>query len=516
MRKNIIVFLLLGAALPAIAEATQRDVNSDGLVDDADVRALARMVTGLDPVDLRFDQNGDSVMDLEDVNLLLDSIPAEGNGRIPSSSASRENTPRPAITGSGRFYALRRKVGGQCLVVVGEEGMEPGDTVFGAFNTFEEAQYQVVSRCNQNGENRSTVSAPLPPPPITPKTSEILAVSISDNGRTTSGIYAFNILTGEGFFLDRLEKKPYQPRKRAMRHGLFEILGTSPSPPPVSGQILMGKIQKNGGKTRALLFVDTRSGKMVYLKGLDVDPTGGRIRQLPGTPAQMMASPDGNYLLLMRSNGSGKTLGAYLYHGTTGECRIFRDIGSLPSNLQSIRTTSLPRISSGLAGCTLQSNDGSTDGFLLLDGSGGRITLVEGVHHEATRFKLKTLSPNLSRSFPVNSQTSASRPFVAVPINDRSEKTSAVLIIQTSSGGLAILRDLGKPSKAHLVGLGRSLHDAVETGSGAISYLTAIPRIDDGAQTKGAWIFSGRGLDALFINGLQKGRNIGVRSLNYR
>ncbi|MCK5379002.1 MAG: NPCBM/NEW2 domain-containing protein, partial [Acidobacteria bacterium] len=149
----------LALTLPMTLIAADRDVNRDGWVNQADVTALARMVAGLDAVDLRYDQDGDNVLTLEDVNHLLDAIPPEA-GPGAGTPAAIQGPASPQSGGGMAFYALRQKNSGQCAVVAGGEGISPGDTVYGVFPSFSEAQDLLTNRCNQGAASVTSTTIP--------------------------------------------------------------------------------------------------------------------------------------------------------------------------------------------------------------------------------------------------------------------------------------------------------------------------------------------------------------------
>jgi len=510
MRRLPAVMLLccLGVAVPLLG--ARQDINRDGRLDDEDVRVLGRMVAGLDPVDLDCDQNGDHAITLDDVNLLLNAI-AAGTPVSPGAVGGK----RPGAAAGVVFYALQRNGGGSCLVVAGEAGIQAGDTVFGAFPSFQQAQYEVVSRCGQAGPRDAAPSRPasLPKTPAPSASAAVVAVAVSSRGGETNGVYSFNLLSGEGFLFDGFGKKAFHLRKRRMRHKLFEVLGLANMPPTAAADnILVDAICEKGGKLRALLVVDTRTGKMGYLSGLDVDPTGGRPVPVSDTPAAGLAG-DGGHLLIMRNNASGKTLGAYICRASTGECRLFRDLGGLPRDIRSTPTSSLPAITGPVTACVLRDGSGASSSFLLLDGSAGSIFLVAGLDRDPVKLHSRTLQPNLLRAFPEVPDRGSRRQFLPVPINDKSDATVSVLVIDTASGGMALLKDIDRPSKAKLSGLGRNLRDAP---SGAAGVTAAAGRIDDAGRTKGAWLFDVSASAVSYLNSLQEPGKLGFRAITLR
>jgi hypothetical protein len=67
---------------------------------------------------------------------------------VPTGSGTVTPVVTQASTDGGlAFFAVRQKSSGQCVVVAGEEGISRGDTIFGAFPSFGEAQEELTSRC---------------------------------------------------------------------------------------------------------------------------------------------------------------------------------------------------------------------------------------------------------------------------------------------------------------------------------------------------------------------------------
>ncbi len=516
MRRSLGLVLMI-SLIPTLLHAASRDVNRDGRVDREDVRALGRMVAGLDPVDLSFDQNGDHALTLDDVNLLLDSLPAESGSSMTSSgtgSATAGPTQGPAAGGNLVFYALRQKAGGRCVVVAGEEGISPGDTVLGAFPDFQQAQYEVVSRCRQAAsslENTSSlpVSSEVQPHVAEEKSPAIVSVAAPARGGETKGVYLFNLHDGRGFYIDQIGKKAYDLRKRKLRRSIFEAVGrTSPASP---GEILVGPICGQGGDFKAILVVDTPSGKMGYLSGLDVDPTGGRPVPIAGNPAADLAGQGGNFALMMRKKGSGKTLGAYLYRAATGDCRIFRDVGSQPESLISTPTSRLPACTGSVGTCSLLNGAGATTGMLVLDEEGGRIYHVEGLDRDPTKFRVRQLNTNLRSAFPGSRRSGRGPRFLPLAINDASGETKSVLILDRGSGGMAVLENLKKGPR--LTGLSRNVYDLWSGISESPGMLVAAGRIDGSGRSKGAWIFDSTTPEILYLKGLQERSKLAIRKV---
>ena len=74
------------------------------------------------------------------------SVPVVQTSASETAATLKSSAPA-ATTGGITFFALRRKTTGECVVVSGVEGISPGDTVYGAFPDFGQAQEAVTSNC---------------------------------------------------------------------------------------------------------------------------------------------------------------------------------------------------------------------------------------------------------------------------------------------------------------------------------------------------------------------------------
>jgi hypothetical protein len=680
MRGIVIFCLALG--LPLIAQAADRDVNRDGRLDQADVTALGRMVAGLDPVDLSHDQNGDGVLTLEDVNLLLDAIPPDSMTQSTAQNSAAIGAVGSSSTGGTMaFYALRQKATGQCVVVAGEQGISPGDTIYGVFTSFGEAQGLLDSRCNQGsatpaatnfqpglplstdrlyrpdkiitrgkwgtaahigedpafkrklrepglviddgfftcpghggdseilwshdgsalalsgvatvidcidycggagsvkftirGDGRELWSSGLvrhgtpprtfsvsldgihelrliindggngvdedwggwlnlkignagsPQPAMASIASSngtspedtfppILAIPKFDDDDSIRDIFSFALETGRGTLLKRVRKSPLDIRALPMRHNLFQAIGRAPGQAARDGQVLVGPIRTGSGRVHALLVVDTTTGKMGYLTDLDDDPAVGTLRMIDGAPAQSIASDDGNYTMVMRRTGSGKTLDAYLFHGTTGRCQIFMGVGNLKTTISARSTIAMPKISSGISSLPIQGGNDATSSALLIDPSTGALHLVGSIEHKPAQLTVRTLSLNLTSAFRKNPKVASTRRFVPVPITDRSGATTSALIVDVGTGTLALLDNVDNPSRIRPIGLKGSIYDVLPENVERPRTITAVPKINDSGITKAAWLFDSASGDIVFVKHLQDPQDLELRKVVVR
>ena len=672
----------LALSMPLTSMAANRDVNRDGRIDQDDVTALARMVAGLDPVDLRYDQDGDNTLTLEDVNHLLDAIPAEaGPGAGIQTPATIQSPASPQSVGGLAFYAIRQKNTGQCVVVAGGEGISPGDTVYGVSPSFGEAQDLLTSQCSQGaaasaatnkisglplsndrlyrpdetimrgkwgtakhiaedahlksklkeggfviedgffvapghggdteilwshdgseetlsgaatvidcidycgrvgsveffvrGDGRdlwasglvrhndparsfsvslngirevrlvindgsngvdedwggwlnlkigapgaaattTAVANAVALPSATDTVSSTLAIPIFEGDDTTKAIFVIDTENGQAKVIDRLRRTSAEVRSRPFHDNIFNTVGRSLGLPAGSVQILAGPIRKGNGAVHALLLVDTTTGAMGYITGLGDDPTDARLKKIPDLPGRDLASPDGNFSLVMRRDGSGATVGAYLVHGTTGRCAYFRDLEDLNTNIAATPTSSLPATEGNVSALALLGGSDATTHFLLIDNEKGTLSLVSGVKRKAAQLTVQTLHRNLVSSFPTETPVSTPVRFVPVPITTRSGSTDSALIIDVASGAMALLEHLTEPSKVRLIGVNRSIYGLLPANVGSPRSITAVPKIDDTGTTVGAWLFDSASAEILFLNNLQDPNNLEIRVVQKR
>ena len=89
-----------------------------------------------------------------------------------------------------------------CSIVIAAGTSIAGDTIFGSFPTFEEAQQAVTARC-VGGGSAATVAAAATPTPAVDRSdfiSPILAVPKYDDDESTKGIFFVNLDTGNAFY----------------------------------------------------------------------------------------------------------------------------------------------------------------------------------------------------------------------------------------------------------------------------------------------------------------------------
>ena len=287
------------------------------------------------------------------------------------------------------FYAIHQKTSGQCVVVVGKEGVEVGDTVYGSFGDFQQAQETVTAQCIGAHEVSArpasmaapaASAAPLPAEPaaaISLFASPILAVPKYDNDDSTKGIFFVGLADCSAFFIDKVKGSPQSVRSRALNQNIFKLLGsaTGPSRPqrPDSHRPREER-QRHGPRPLPRRYHDREDGlhhepRQQVLRGA-VAVRQGRPRRRYGLQTT------GNFALVMHQNSAGKTDGAILYHGTTGKSAYFYGAGALRPELKPLPTSPLPPTGGGVSEFEILAGSEATDAMLLLDPNSGSMNYV--------------------------------------------------------------------------------------------------------------------------------------------
>lgn len=511
MKRFALVMVFLGLALSSTA--ADHDVNRDGRIDQADVAALARMVAGLDPVDLRYDFDGNGVLTLDDVEILVDATAAPPTP-TPAPAATRHAN---SAAGSLSFYALQRKADGECVVVAGAEGIAPGDTVLGVSPTFPEAQGTAQTACGTAAPGPGPATSPQVPPSTTHGTEikangpTILAVPIFDSDDTTRGMLVVDGGSGRTTVIDRARRTSAEVRERPFRDNLFNAVDRPFDRSARAGHLLTGPVRSKNGAVNAVLVVDTTTGAAGYIHGLKDDPTRGRIRKVSNRPVESIAEPDGNFTMVMRRDRSGETVGAYVIHGPSGRGLYLRDIDDLPTSLTVSPVSGLPKTTGAVSGMAVQSDSEATARILLVDQLQGTLHLIEGLQKRAGQVTSRALPTNVVSTFPTDGSVAAAIRFVTVPITTDSGSTDSALILDVASGGMALLEHLRKPSKIRLIGVNRSMYGLLPVQVDGPRSIAAVPKIDESGATVGAWIFDSASDNAVFLANLDQPHSIELR-----
>lgn len=209
----------------------------------------------------------------------------------------------------------------------------------------------------------------------------------------------------------------------------------------VPGEILLAPIRAADGSTRAAIFVETSTGYLALLDQVGRNNQLGTISVAIGRPFEPIASMDGNYALLMRRDSAGRTEGAYLYHATSGRGFYYGGLRKLETDVTAAAVADLPQLSGRVAAAPIQSSREQTRSYLLADGGNGELYFAD-LSGNAARFAIRKSALNLSTVFAQPGSHQSPQRFVAVPILANDDHTQHVLIVDVTSGAMALVESV--------------------------------------------------------------------------
>ncbi|MEO1085037.1 MAG: hypothetical protein AAFY88_12405 [Acidobacteriota bacterium] len=139
------------------------------------------------------------------------------------------------------------------------------------------------------------------------------------SGGVTEEYFSLDLATGRVTLADQLRREPEKVRLRRTDMNLFQEIGRPSDQPAQPGEMLLMPIRESDGSVRTALLVETSTGYTAFFEEVGRNDELGEIITTIGRPFGPLAAEDLNFVLLPRRDGSGKTVGAYLYHGTTGK-----------------------------------------------------------------------------------------------------------------------------------------------------------------------------------------------------
>lgn len=307
-------------------------------------------------------------------------------------------------------------------------------------------------------------------------------VVLPDYGSTDADrFFHLQLNTGATFLTDQLDRTP--PRSRLLEQNPYREIGRPDDQPGFAGEVLLGPIRNADGSLRAVLFVETSTG---YVAFFDQPGRGGLLGEISvalGRPFEPLATTDGNYALLMRRDGTGRTQGAYLYHGSEGKVLYLDGLRKLETDAPTIATSPLPKLTGRVSAVEVQSSREETVAFLVADAGDGALHFVTADNRNPTVLTHRTLSQNLYTVLPQEVIQSTPVRLLALPLLDNS-RTRHVLFLDVATGALALL-DLDR--QPNLTQMPRNLYDLFGDATATPRTWNAIPHIDDDS-TIGVWV----------------------------
>lgn len=336
-----------------------------------------------------------------------------------------------------------------------------------------------------------------------------LVAPAEDAAGATDELYFLDLATG-ATFEGNPRRSGERMRIKSLEQNVFQVIGRRDRDPAPLGQFLLAPIHDRNGRADRLLLAETPTGFMAVLSRLGKAGLLGEIRALSGRPGSTLVADDGNFALLMRRVSGGRTAGAYLYHGTSGRCLALSGLDDEDAEPASEACSGLPRIAAGLEAVPLERTDGSTLGYLVVDGSTGAVYRIGISSSNPARLTATRLGLELGEVFPGAAGDVPVRRFALAPISRREVGTDMVLAVDAHSGRLALLRNVASrpaPSAALLPG---DVYGAYLPRGRRDRSLLLVPRYVGPQDVVGVWLFDSVTNRILLLDGIASGDGLRI------
>lgn len=285
---------------------------------------------------------------------------------------------------------------------------------------------------------------------------------------------------GSGYLVEGLRRAPTQLRTQRLADNLFQQIGRAASQAAIHGEILLMPIFASRDTVRDALFVETSTGYVAYLDEFAKNDKLGTLVTVIGRPFGPLAAGDGNFVLLQRRDSSGKTDGAYLYHGPTGKAIYITGLAKLSTDLKGVATVELPKFDGRFGAAEIVSG-GATASYLLVDATSGKVSFLDLTGGAPERLTARATQLDLLTAFAADKLNPSLQRFVVEPL-DEDGTTRAVLVIDVASGAIALIENpLSTPS---LRILPQNVYNVLRPSAGDIPRTFATVR--NGSQ--GVWL----------------------------
>lgn len=299
-------------------------------------------------------------------------------------------------------------------------------------------------------------------------------------------ILAVHLGSGAVAQLEPQRRDPLRLGWKTQGESLFQTIGRPDGQAARVGEILLTPIY-NGDRVEAAIYVEPRIGYLAYFDKFGKGGKLGEFGSVLGRPFEGIAAMDDNFVLLPRRDGSGRTVGVYLYHGTTGRAVYADGIDKLSTEPKTLEVGPLPTMTGRVAAAPIHVGGRATAAYLLLDSGNGQVHLVE-LGGGASQLTARTLDLNLFDAFGREASRATQQRLVAAPIDDGGHVTRAVLVLDAAGGGMALIDGLvgGTP---RLLGLEARLDGALGNDGDGERVLSLAPHTALDGGVEGVWIF---------------------------
>ncbi len=472
----------------AVVAAADRDVNGDGKVDREDVRALARMAAGLDPADLRFDQDGDGRITLTDVNRLMDGIvpsqeePAAAPRPTPTppperAAATSRAAPvaSPPPGGAMRFLVVEQAADSSIVVVVGAAGVKAGDRVLGVYPTLEEAVAQRDLRAGGGSVSGGQVPGPRPasaapavqpPPAVAPPGGMAPAPGVEPAARVREldGVLRL-VPMGPGRALAAgpdwrdgwlLEETGGAAGDAVLHRVRLDVLRDLDGPlaPPCA-------FFDSGGRGGSIFVFLPARGDARVVKDLRAGrrPRAARVMLVP-----TLQGRSGGVLAVPRRGKHGETTAVYLYHWPSGTALYGPGLSSGARRLNAQRLAGFPATRSEPVVVPVSGRAGATRSFTVVDPSSGGVWCVLDVRPHPAKPRTVSAAVDLGVLRPPG--IAGRLALAAAPLVEAGGVSSDALLVEGRGGRMAVLEHHDAPSRIRLRLLDQGLDGVLPADQG--------------------------------------------------
>ena len=325
----------------------------------------------------------------------------------------------------------------------------------------------------------------------------------------TDDYYYLDLGSGVLTRVDQLRRDPVGVRVQRLAQNVFQNIGRPTSQPAADGEILLEPIHTAPRNARAALFVETSTGYVAYYDQLGKGGNFGEITTVIGRPFAPLAATDGNFALLMRHDGNGRTVGAFLYHAGSGRGFYLPRLNKLEIDATAATADGFPPLTGHVAAAELQSSERTT-GYLVADAADGSLRFLD---LSGTNVSVRDASIGLYPTFAADAAEPAARRFTAAPIRNSSETTTHVLFVDIATGELAALEDVEAPGRRPVLRkLAADLYAVLGTAADAgWRTIAAVPGVGSSGATRGIWLIDSLTRRAAFVQGAETPGSATVR-----
>jgi len=331
------------------------------------------------------------------------------------------------------------------------------------------------------------------------ESAPVLTFVKTDAGGAADAYLAIQLGDGSALFVDRLSRDPLNLRSRLSADNLFTVVGRPAGQAARPGEIFFAPIAAGDGSVRAALYVETPIGYAAYFEDPARGPQLGDIRTLTGRPFADIAAPDANFALLMRRDGTGRTEGAYLYHGTTGKALYLDGLKRLETSPETRRVDGLPALAGPVAAVELRAGSEGSLSYLIVDPASGEVYFFDVDPGIATQVRARKSPFSLYDVFAREGGHTSRRRFLPVAVDESPSRTLHVLIADAVTGELAlyanaVAADL-EPALVKAASLGRWFR-----GDAGARELAAVPRVNSSGATLGVWLLDSQTRAVVYVD----------------